>query len=160
MEEFEGWYEREHQRVFRACLVLGGNADLASEATDEAFARALERWPAVSRMVAPGAWVQVVALNHLRHTLRRRRWERQLAPRPVQAAELALPYPEVWVAIRRLPPRQQTAVVLRYVGDLPEADIAAAMGTTRGNVARTLHDAREQLRHRLDVSRSVAKEMR
>ena len=40
----------------------------------------------------------------------------------------------VMAALRRLPDRQREAVVLRYYGDLSEAQIAAAMGITPGAV--------------------------
>jgi predicted RNA polymerase sigma factor len=69
MTEFEGWYEREHPLVLAACCALGGNADVAREATDEAFVRALERWSKVGEMAAPGGWVQVVALNRAADTV-------------------------------------------------------------------------------------------
>lgn len=41
--------------------------------------------------------------------------------------------------------RQRLAVVLRYVADLPEDEIAAVMGVTRGTVASTLFEARRVL---------------
>ncbi len=75
MTDFEGWYEQEHPRVLAACCALGGNVGVAREATDEAFVRALERWSKVGEMAAPGGWVQVVALNQLWRSLRRRRFE-------------------------------------------------------------------------------------
>ncbi len=53
--------------------------------------------------------------------------------------------PEVWEAVRALPVRQRTAVVLRYVADLPEAAIAEAMGVRRGTVASNLADGRRSL---------------
>jgi DNA-directed RNA polymerase specialized sigma24 family protein len=150
MEDFEAWYFVEHQRVLGACVVVAGEVEVAREATDEAFARALERWSAVTTMMAPGAWVQVVALNHLRRLLRRRRVERRLLVgfRPA-VIEVPLANPGLWALVRQLPARQRTAVTLRYIGDFPEADIAAAMGISRGTVARTLHDARIRLRHEL-----------
>ena len=37
-------------------------------------------------------------------------------------------------ALRRLPERQREALVLRYYLDLSEAEIAAAMGISRGTV--------------------------
>jgi RNA polymerase sigma-70 factor (ECF subfamily) len=51
--------------------------------------------------------------------------------------------------VAKLPDRQRTAVVLRYVADLPEADIAAAMKVSRGTVASTLSDARKALARHL-----------
>jgi RNA polymerase sigma factor (sigma-70 family) len=40
----------------------------------------------------------------------------------------------VVAALRHLPDRQREAIVLRYYADLSEADIAAAMGISRGAV--------------------------
>jgi len=51
----------------------------------------------------------------------------------------------VWRAVRALPDRQRTAIVLRYVADLPEVDIAEAMHVSRGTVASNLSDARRSL---------------
>ncbi len=51
----------------------------------------------------------------------------------------------MWAAVAALPEKQQRAVVLRYVADLPEAAIAAALGVSRGTVASNLSDARRAL---------------
>ena len=40
-------------------------------------------------------------------------------------------------ALRRLPPRQREALVLRYFADLPERETAEAMGISRGTVKST-----------------------
>jgi RNA polymerase sigma factor (sigma-70 family) len=40
----------------------------------------------------------------------------------------------VWRALRLLPARQRTVIVLRYYEDLSEAEIAAVMGTSAGTV--------------------------
>jgi RNA polymerase sigma-70 factor (sigma-E family) len=40
----------------------------------------------------------------------------------------------VAAALKMLPPRQREALVLRYYADLPEAQIAAAMGVSAGSV--------------------------
>jgi RNA polymerase sigma-70 factor (sigma-E family) len=44
-------------------------------------------------------------------------------------------------ALRSLPARQREALVLRYYGDLPEAQVAAAMGVSQGAVKRHLASA-------------------
>ncbi len=44
-----------------------------------------------------------------------------------------------------LPPRQRTAMVLRYVADLTEPEIAQAMGIRRSTVSATLAAARKRL---------------
>ncbi len=43
----------------------------------------------------------------------------------------------VLAAIRALPGRQREALVLRYYADLSEAEIARAMGVSRGTVKST-----------------------
>jgi RNA polymerase sigma factor (sigma-70 family) len=152
MENFEQWYEREHPRVLSACAALTGEVDEAGEATDEAFARALERWPAVAATASPGGWVQVVALNRLRRNLRRRSRERHLFTKTLSdanPARLSVPDPDLWAAVAGLPNRQRSAMVLRYVYDLPEAAIADVMGISRGTVASTLAAAKVTLQRRL-----------
>jgi DNA-directed RNA polymerase specialized sigma24 family protein len=61
------------------------------------------------------------------------------------AATMALPDHDLWAAVRRLPRRQRQAIVLRYVGDLAEHDIATVMGVHRGTVASTLAKAHRRL---------------
>ena len=53
-------------------------------------------------------------------------------------------------AITTLPPRQREAVVLRYLADLPLADVAEAMGCALGTVKATLHQALGSLRVELE----------
>lgn len=123
-----------------------GDRQLAEEATDEAFVRALERWPRVCGMAAPAAWVTTVGLNCIRRAKRRRRLEEHLLrrARPETVAPLAVADP-VWAQVASLPARQRTAVALRYLADLTEPEVAAAMGISRGTVASTLADARRRL---------------
>jgi DNA-directed RNA polymerase specialized sigma24 family protein len=61
------------------------------------------------------------------------------------------PAGEAWDLVRDLAPRQRTAVVLRYVADLTEADIAVVMGVSRGTVSSTLIDARRVIARRLEA---------
>ena len=49
-------------------------------------------------------------------------------------ALLAVEHAEVMAALRRLPERQREVLVLRYYLDLSEADIADALGISRGAV--------------------------
>ena len=151
--EFEGWYRREHPRLIGSLAALSGRDDLAVEAADEAFARALARWPRVSKMGSPGGWTYRVALNELRRRLRRGATERRAVGRMARSGQVD-DHPlddDVWRAVRALPDRQRTAIVLRYVADLPEAAIAEAMGVSRGTIASNLSDARRSLgRHLTD----------
>jgi len=98
--------------------VAFGDASVAEEATQDAFAAAWRAWRRVRVMDRPGGWVYVVAANRCRRALRRR-WPQGDTPEQwLRAAEdvsvdvtnrLA-----VAEAVRRLPDRQRAAVVLRY----------------------------------------------
>jgi RNA polymerase sigma-70 factor (ECF subfamily) len=145
--DFDQWYRREHDRVVNSLYLISGSVDAAREATDEAFARAAQHWARVRGMVSPAGWTFRVALNSLRKEMRRRSREADAFTR--RGADDAFveqsPDPDLWRAVRALPDRQRTAVVLRYVADLPEAEIAAALGVTRGTVASNLSHARDAL---------------
>ena len=125
---------------------LCGDADVASEATDEAFSRCYVRWERVGQMGSPLGWTLRVAQNAMRRTMRRRAIERRLIrTRVPPPSALDQSFVEAEELLSRLSPRQRTAMILRYVADLPEADIAVAMSTSRGTVASTLFDARKRL---------------
>lgn len=147
---FEQWYAAEHPTVLATLLWVSGDSELAIEATDEAFARALDRWDRVRTMASPGGWVYTVALNLVRRQARRAAAERRaldLAQLPVSFDERT---GELWMLVQQLPPRQRAAVVLRYLADLKEKDIAAVMNISAGTVASTLAAARARLAGWLD----------
>jgi DNA-directed RNA polymerase specialized sigma24 family protein len=145
--DFSEWYAAGFARVRRAVTLAVGDAGLAEEATAEAFARALLHWPSVSRMGRPDAWVYRVALNQVRSRLRRNQLEERWLARQRIGYYPPPPEPQtaLWAAVAQLAPRARTAIALRYVADLSEAEVADAMGITRGTVAATLHKARARL---------------
>jgi RNA polymerase sigma-70 factor (ECF subfamily) len=143
--DFAQWYAGQHARLFTSLLVLSGDRELAAEATDEALSRALQHWDRVYKMGSPEAWTYQVAVNVVRRVARRRTLERRLLRRLAPSQVAAAPAGEVWDVVRGLPERQRMAVVLRYVADLAEDDIATAMSITRGTVASTLAAARRSL---------------
>jgi RNA polymerase sigma factor (sigma-70 family) len=145
--DFDTWYEEQHPRVLAALTVASGRPDVAADATDEAFVRAYERWERVRRMDSSGGWLYRVALNDLRRRCRRQAIERELLRRhpPPPPVAPSVPAPQVWDAVRRLPTRQRTAVALRYILDLPEAEVARVMGVSRGSASASLATARRSL---------------
>src|SRR3954452_1203662 len=107
--EFEAWYRREHPRPIGSLAALSGREDVAADAADEAFARALARWPRVSKMASPGGWTYRVALNELRRRMQRASSERRALDRlaaPTDVEDRPLD-DDVWRAVRALPDRQR-----------------------------------------------------
>jgi DNA-directed RNA polymerase specialized sigma24 family protein len=78
VERFEDFYRREHAHVFGSLTLILRDREGASDATDEAFSRALVRWSRVGVMTSPGGWVDTTALNVARRRLRRASLERRL----------------------------------------------------------------------------------
>lgn len=140
---FEAWYLREHPKVLAALTWVAGDPHVAAEATDEAFARAYADWHRVGRMASPGGWVYRVALNVVRRRMRRAAFEKRTVAPPAEVAQVV--DREIWTVVQQLPERQRVAVVLRYLLDLPEKEVATAMGVSRGTVASALAAARRRL---------------
>jgi RNA polymerase sigma-70 factor (ECF subfamily) len=145
---FDAFYRQEHARVLSVVVALTGEADLARDAADEAFARALARWDRVSRMLSPAAWTAKVALNAVRRSTRLRERERLVLAENAPAIAPTTD-PELWKLVRALPPRQRIAIVLRNVGDFTHAEIAHAMRVRPGTVGSTLDAAHRNLRKSL-----------
>ena len=52
----------------------------------------------------------------------------------------------LWHAVGELPPRQRSAVLLRYAADLPHREIATAIGCSEEAARRSLHEGLQKLR--------------
>jgi RNA polymerase sigma factor (sigma-70 family) len=63
---------------------------------------------------------------------------------------------ELMAALRSLTRRQREVVVLRYLADLPEAEVAAALGCATGTVKQHAHRGLAALRQRLGHLRCPA----
>jgi RNA polymerase sigma-70 factor (ECF subfamily) len=152
--DFTGWYAVTAPGVLLTLRAALGSDQLAEDAVAEAFTRAYSRWPKVRAMESRTGWVYVVALNYARTAARGRRRESLFEDVPARASD-ARPGPEptdpVWEAVRQLAPSARMAIALRYIADLPEAEVARLMGVTRGTVATTLHRARRALAESLRV---------
>jgi RNA polymerase sigma-70 factor (ECF subfamily) len=126
-----------------------GDRQEAQDVVQEAFCRALARWRTVSGYDDPVAWIRRVAWNlavsrwrrtrtALNFVRRQRREEPQLeGPSPERVALLA--------ALATLPAAQRRAMVLRYLADLPVAEIAYREGVAEGTVKSWLHRGRAAL---------------
>jgi RNA polymerase sigma-70 factor (ECF subfamily) len=143
---FRELFEAEYGTVFRAVYALSGHRAVAEDATQEAFARCLERWRRLGDQRWVAGWVTTTALNVARRAMRRR-------PQPT-APDIGPPdldqELDLWRAVRTLPHRQQEAVVLHYAMDMPLKDVGAAMGCEVGTVKSHLSRARESLRRSLE----------
>jgi RNA polymerase sigma-70 factor (ECF subfamily) len=147
---FEDFYAAEFDRVFDSAFAFSGDRDAATDATQEAFARAFARWRRLRRQEWAGGWVTTTALNVLRRTYRDAARSRVLVDE--RASHDAHGRVDLLRALRALPVRQREAAVLFYVADLPLHAVADAMGISDGAVKSHLARAREGLRVSLEES--------
>lgn len=153
--EFVG---RHYVEINRYARVMLRDATEAEDAAHDAFVRALEalgRYPAqrVGGMRLR-AWLYRITLNVVRNRVRDRKatGETALPDEVVPVAPEGTDREAVMdmlAALARLPGKQREAVTLRYVQDLPFAEISAATGwpesTARTNVRRGLARLRREL---------------
>ena len=71
--------------------------------------------------------------------------------------EMPGPAGELWAVVKQLPQRQRTAIVLRHVGHLTEAEVAEAMGIARGTVSATLRVSYRELRLKIEDGHDAAR---
>lgn len=141
-----------------ALRILGDRED-AADVAQEAIARAVVRWSQVGHDPVP--WTVRVASRIALDGLRRRRRDtRRLAELSRGVAEDhrsagAATGPDASLDLRRalraLPRRQREIVVLRYLADLSEADVARALGISPGAVKSAASRGAATLRAHLDI---------
>ena len=139
---FEELYTLEYRPMVRLAFVLLGRDGPAEEVVQDGFARVYERW---DRLETPGGYLRTCVVNGCRDVLRRQRlaiWKRP-DPGPTSSEH---GFDHLTDALAALPPKRRAAVVLRYYGDLSEAEIAATLGVRPGTVKSMLHRSLAQLR--------------
>ena len=155
-ETFEEFYEREFPSVVRLAYALSGSRSGAEDLAQEAFLAAHRRWDRVGKYERADVWVRRVVANLSVSTFRRRMVEATAYARVALGIDEALPElsaddVEFWRAVRSLPRRQAQVIALRYVEDLPVAEVASILGTAEGTVKKHLHDGRRALARRLEL---------
>lgn len=152
-EGFAAFYEDSRAELHAAVAVTVGDHHLAADAVDEAFARAAERWGAVSGMERPAGWVYRVAVNWA--TSWRRKWSRRpTLPAAALDREHHDDLGSITLADRltELPMIQRQMLVLRFVLGYSVPETALALDVAEGTVKSGVHRSRQQLRADTEVS--------
>lgn len=149
---FEDFYRRHADHLRRALCLALGDADLGTEAADEAMTRTCERWAEVAGFDNRTGWAYRVGLNWARSRQRRYRW-RDRRPVPDRSV-LAVPGdPELTAALRRLTTEHRAVVVCRFYLDWSVDETAAALGIPAGTVKSRLARALSSLQRTLEDPR-------
>ena len=156
--DIEEVFRHESGRAVATLVRLFGDIDIAEEAVQDAFAVAMERWPAAGLPPNPGAWITTTARNRAIDRLRR---ESSRHDRHAQAALVHVdqePTTEVGPVTDdrlrliftcchpALATSAQVALTLRLLGGLQTPEIARAFLVPEATMAQRLVRAKRKIR--------------
>lgn len=150
-------YRAHRLALTRLAVLLVDDVPTAEDVVQDAFANLHRHQHRLRHAEAALSYLRAAVLNGARSTLRRRGTARRYryltdppAPPPDADLQIVEEHRAVLAAVQTLPARQREVLVLRYWSNLTEADIAAAMGISRGAVksqaSRALDKLEELLR--------------
>lgn len=159
LDDFAEFYQASYRRMVALVAAMTGDRCQAEDIAQEAYARALARWPQVARYDLPEAWVRRVAIRLTVDALRRMGRAMRLSARlaagerggaqPPRDPGDPLAATALSVALMRLPLPQRQALVLYYLADLPVEQIARDCGVSPSTVRNRLAAARDRLEREL-----------
>src|SRR4051794_16447750 len=121
--QFEDFFDSLFPQAKTVARRIVGDPSLAEEVAAEAFARAFAHWPRLKRDAHREAWVLRVTGNLAIDVTRRRKPVLRIVQSPAYDDEVANRL-ALAQALRSLPARQRSVVVLRCLADLSEVDTA------------------------------------
>ena len=136
-----------------------GDRAAAEDCTHDAFEKAYRAWPSWRRDAPAEAWIHRIAINTAisfqRYSRMRevgqviKRLGRPALPEdPASVAERS----DLFNALRKLPPKQAAAIVLRHHHGYTNREIAAALEIPERTVASRLMAAKARLRRLLEAA--------
>lgn len=151
---FEAFAEEHGGRLLRAAEHLTGDAHTAQDLLQTALTKVFVSWGTASRGDTY-AYARKVLVNCHIDSWRRRRWrEESVADPAVVPGAVLVPDSSEWVADRLalaralalLTSRERAVIVLRYLEDMAERDVAALLGVSAGTVKSTAARGLQKLR--------------
>ena len=122
----------------RVAWLLSGDEHQADDLVQETITKLYARWPRISAVENVDAYVHTMMVRAFLDEKRRGWWRVRLfgavPDRPASTAGEPEDRTVVRTALAAVPPRQQAVLVLRFLCDLPVADVAAILGCSEGTV--------------------------
>jgi RNA polymerase sigma-70 factor (sigma-E family) len=140
--DIAGLYAAHRLKLVRMAVLLVDDIGSAEDVVHDAFTALHQNQDRVREPAAALGYLRTTVVNNARSVLRKRQTARRhLSLARLQDAEpadselmLAAAHQEVLAAVRQLPARQREVLTLRYWANLSEAEIAEALGISRGAV--------------------------
>ena len=149
-------YSLHYRALVRMAVLLVRDVPTAEDVVQDSFVAVHGGWQRLRDAESALAYLRHAVLNRSRSVLRHRAVVARHLPNPPPdnpsaeyGALVRLERSAVVEALRKLPGRQREAIVLRYYADFSEAEVATAMGISRGAVKS--HTARAMAALRADL---------
>ncbi|MEU5965417.1 SigE family RNA polymerase sigma factor [Micromonospora parva] len=135
-EHFREFVDTRYMDLLRVAYHLTGSAQDAEDLVQAALVKVMRRW---RRVEDPMAYLRRVMINqHISSWRRYRVHELVTAILPERSirdmTDAVAERHALYAAMRALSPRTRAVIVLRYVVDLPEAEVAATLSCSVGSV--------------------------
>ncbi len=132
--------------IHRFLVAAVGRND-ADDCYQETCLSALRGYPRLRSSANLRGWLFTIAHRKAIDHTRRRVGATLLAEPPDCAGAASTDFDhDLWAGVRRLPAKQRTAIVLRFVIDADYAEISSVMGTTAQAARRNVHEGLKRLR--------------
>ena len=150
--DFERLYRNTYRRILGTLITIVRDRAVAEDCAQETYERAFRNWKRWRPEASVEAWLHRIAINVAISDRRRQRLRQvgevirrlgrpDAGPDPSVMAERS----DLLKAMKKLPPRQAAALVLRHYHGYSNREIAAALGIPEQTVASRLAAARKQL---------------
>jgi DNA-directed RNA polymerase specialized sigma24 family protein len=142
----------EHRDAVARFLVATVGRQEADDCLQETMLSALRAYPRLRPGSNIRAWLLTIARNKALDSHRARKRQPVPVGDAVDGGGWAdggfdgEPDAELWAAVRELPPKQRSAVVLRFVNDLSHREIATVLDCSEAAARRSLHEGLTKLR--------------
>ena len=142
--EFEAAFSVHMPWLRRRLALMVGDPEEAEDLAQEAFARAVQKWPIGSRNDV-ARWLAAVGIRLAIDEMRRRRRWGFLRLHETDAAWAMNTDPDLWLAISELEPGARAAMLLTVLDGYTQQEVADTLGVARGTVASWISRARDRL---------------
>jgi RNA polymerase sigma-70 factor (sigma-E family) len=150
-------YKMHYRSLVRLAVLLVADIATAEEIVQDAFIAVHAAWRRLADSDRALSYLRQSVVNRSRSVRRHRMAAGKIAPKPAPDMPGAEQEVITWLersslvsALRALPPRQREALVLRYYAGLSEAQVAAALGISKGALKSHAARAVASLRAALD----------
>ena len=141
--------------IFRMCFVYLRDMDLAQDAMQDTFVKAVQKYPEFRYECSEKSWLTRIAMNTCKDAMRSA-WFRHLYRHvsldhlPEPAYDFDAEDDTLILEVMKLPGKYKDVILLRYYQNMSIAEITDTLCIPQGTVATRLNDAKKRLRKKLE----------